>query len=475
MKHSVQAGVDRNGELLAPLADARFLVALVVLIVNDQYLKTAYGNWLTGKLSDVAGLIILPVVVGVAFQAIGLRRYIATACGVVGLWFAAMKVSAVAAARTEWLFEVISRRPSTIVVDPTDLLGLAGLIVAARVLAVPRPLFTRRQFGYLSLVVAAFACTATSGPEYYETDLGIDSRTGEVIEKESDPYAADSDGLDPDGLDPDGLDAEASLVESDAEASLVESGEILGHGEFATQACLSEADGGDCFRIVDGRIERQASDGEWKLEWAAFDIGPVQQHVHGGWGPSIRANDIVAAPDGTVHVGFFDEMGPIVRSSDGQWSPGIDEFRPLGWLALIYIGLIAAALAGATPLRTPAGFSLVAATVAIAGVVITWAGLLIGFGVLAAVAMVGVAVATSLFALVVSFRRKASLSVRRLAVSFGALAVGLVLGLSWKLVLTAPQNLYVVALLVSFVGVVASLFVPRQPPPPPRPVDVAGG
>jgi hypothetical protein len=36
---------------------------LLVLLVNDQWLKARYGNALTGKLSDVAGLIVVPVVV----------------------------------------------------------------------------------------------------------------------------------------------------------------------------------------------------------------------------------------------------------------------------------------------------------------------------------------------------------------------------------------------------------------------------
>ena len=37
------------------------LAAVLVLVVNDHILKAAYGNWLTGKLSDVAGLLLFPV------------------------------------------------------------------------------------------------------------------------------------------------------------------------------------------------------------------------------------------------------------------------------------------------------------------------------------------------------------------------------------------------------------------------------
>lgn len=38
-----------------------FLAALVVLILNDHVLKTAYPGWVTGKASDFAGLIVFPL------------------------------------------------------------------------------------------------------------------------------------------------------------------------------------------------------------------------------------------------------------------------------------------------------------------------------------------------------------------------------------------------------------------------------
>lgn len=42
--------------LMHPVA----LVAILVLVVNDHYLKAAYPGWWTGKLSDVAGLVFFP-------------------------------------------------------------------------------------------------------------------------------------------------------------------------------------------------------------------------------------------------------------------------------------------------------------------------------------------------------------------------------------------------------------------------------
>lgn len=42
-----------------------FLLSLTAMVVNDVYAKYAFGNWMTGKLSDFAGLIVLPVFIRV--------------------------------------------------------------------------------------------------------------------------------------------------------------------------------------------------------------------------------------------------------------------------------------------------------------------------------------------------------------------------------------------------------------------------
>ena len=51
------------------LLNAVFIGGLFVLILNDHVLKTAFGNGLTGKLSDVAGLLIFPLFLKFVFSA----------------------------------------------------------------------------------------------------------------------------------------------------------------------------------------------------------------------------------------------------------------------------------------------------------------------------------------------------------------------------------------------------------------------
>lgn len=49
------------GMKLHLLLSRGFITGLLVLIINDHLLKGYYGNWITGKLSDFAGLFIFPM------------------------------------------------------------------------------------------------------------------------------------------------------------------------------------------------------------------------------------------------------------------------------------------------------------------------------------------------------------------------------------------------------------------------------
>ena len=57
-----------------------FIVGLIVLILNDFYLKYEYGNFITGKLSDFAGLLIFPMFIAVIIP--NLRKSISIITGI---------------------------------------------------------------------------------------------------------------------------------------------------------------------------------------------------------------------------------------------------------------------------------------------------------------------------------------------------------------------------------------------------------
>jgi hypothetical protein len=138
------AGDDRTSrgglpihELLAPVP----LLALVALVVNDWLLKgTAAPEWITGKLSDVAGVFVFPLIataVGdlllyAAFRLgppvdFTLRRgKLALAIALTALVFGAMKLSPVIGGWVERAWAAIVPG-SSIYPDPSDALALLVL------------------------------------------------------------------------------------------------------------------------------------------------------------------------------------------------------------------------------------------------------------------------------------------------------------------------------------------------------------
>jgi len=62
-----------------PLCSKLFLLGLVILILNDHYFKLAYPNWFTGKVSDFAGLFILPIFLSTVSEKSIRSNYLVTA------------------------------------------------------------------------------------------------------------------------------------------------------------------------------------------------------------------------------------------------------------------------------------------------------------------------------------------------------------------------------------------------------------
>lgn len=94
-----------------------FILALTILLLNDFYFKIYYGNWLTGKLSDFAGLFVFPLFWTILFPKLKDKIYFATA--IIFIYWKTVY--------SETLLEIINQL-SIIklnrVVDLTDLLAL---------------------------------------------------------------------------------------------------------------------------------------------------------------------------------------------------------------------------------------------------------------------------------------------------------------------------------------------------------------
>lgn len=130
--------------LVAPVS----LAAIAVLVINDHVLKAAVPGVVTGKLSDVAGMIFFPLLVAAALEQVGVRhgaRTIVAAAVATGAVFAAVKLWApagdayrVGLAALQWPLRALvaplgEALPALgrvhLTADPTDLVALPALLV----------------------------------------------------------------------------------------------------------------------------------------------------------------------------------------------------------------------------------------------------------------------------------------------------------------------------------------------------------
>ncbi len=183
--------------LLHPLA----IGALVILIVNDHILKTAIPGAVTGKLSDIAGLAVFPLLLATIIEVVRPRSdrqaLVLASIAITVVAFTAVKTTDVSASLFgwslglgQWVLTLGSLRgaelaPAAVIADPTDLLAIPAVLVAAWI-ALPRrraPAQTRVRTrptaaALAMLVVAGLATMATSkgAPTVsaeFETDLHL--------------------------------------------------------------------------------------------------------------------------------------------------------------------------------------------------------------------------------------------------------------------------------------------------------------
>lgn len=149
------------------------VAAAVVLFVNDHALKQAWPGLVTGKLSDVAGMVMFPALLGAlaGLVRVPLRvsRWAAPVVTVIGFAWVKATVAGAAAASAVW--------SGVILRDPTDLVALPGVVlswwVAGRVSPEPVPL-ARRVRLFAALGFALVATAATSAPNLSDAALLVD-------------------------------------------------------------------------------------------------------------------------------------------------------------------------------------------------------------------------------------------------------------------------------------------------------------
>ncbi len=149
--------------LLHPL----WLSALAVLALNDHVLKTSgwLPGWFTGKLSDVAGLFVAPLLLAVLLRVRGPRMWMLAHIAI-GAVFAGIQVSAELAQGWSALMGWVGF-PWVITRDVTDLLAMPTLVVSY--VSIPKLARAthrrlRRSTDIVVTSTALLCCVATSRP-----------------------------------------------------------------------------------------------------------------------------------------------------------------------------------------------------------------------------------------------------------------------------------------------------------------------
>ncbi|TMR12603.1 hypothetical protein ETD86_32470 [Nonomuraea turkmeniaca] len=101
------------------------VAGVIVLLVNDHLLKQAWPGFVTGKLSDVAGLVVAPALLALLLW----RRADLAATVLTGVLFALVKTTETGAEAASQVWTLVAG-PSRVLADPTDLLALPALALA---------------------------------------------------------------------------------------------------------------------------------------------------------------------------------------------------------------------------------------------------------------------------------------------------------------------------------------------------------
>ncbi|MGN9837652.1 hypothetical protein ACTMTI_05980 [Nonomuraea sp. H19] len=270
--------------------------------MNDHLLKQAWPGLLTGKLSDVAGLVVAPALLALLFW----RRADLAATVLTGVAFALVKTTEAGAELASHAWTLVAG-PSRVLADPTDLLALPALALAwwVRRRSLTAPSSARWRI-IVTMPMAVLAVTATS------------SSAG--------PPAADSVHV-KDGRITVSTDYGTAWSSEDGGLTWSDSGDQ--QDELRPPAGCVPYQATRCYRLVPGRMAVEQSDDAgttWRPSWSPSgdDLKRLTRRYDDASRLRSMALGVQARPDGHVVVVANGLDGILVRDVAGTW-------RRVGW------------------------------------------------------------------------------------------------------------------------------------------------
>lgn len=304
------------------LASPVFVLALVVLILNDHVLKQAWPGPVTGKLSDVAGLVVAPLLLAVPLAVIGVRRSVPVAVGFTGVGFVLAKTSLAGAAATSAVWS-LTGIPTMIRADVTDLVALPALGLAwwvDRKVRSSRALPWRRAVatatGMALLPVAVLATAATSCDE----GVWITGASRVDADFPGRPRAAESRLVMSESFS-------SSAFTIDATRTIGRDVVELSSSNQALREQCDPSDAARCWRVAAGGVEVAHSvDGgqtwESELSLSEDELAAISDESNDcGGSARIESFDLAVLPTGgePVVVVPLGKGGAYIRDEDAQW------------------------------------------------------------------------------------------------------------------------------------------------------------
>lgn len=374
--------------MLRWLAAPSTVLALVVLLLNDHVLKHEFPGAVTGKVSDVAGLLVAAPLLALVASLARLPRPRLVGITLTAAGFVAMKTSDLGADLASTLWSTVT--PSHVVADPTDLLALPVLGVAWRVAhraareAVDgHPRRARLALLVVVLPATVVATSATSACQEHTTVRRVLTVTGGLA---STPPGQDEDllveaigihgTLDTGGLvrlsQADGERADAALDGVDPAWRSTPQRQVCSRSQPLWCWRVSATDPDDSTEgtpYIDQTVDGGA---RWGVAFGPTE--PQRDEVLDGIGercgePARFAVDdltVVETPGGPVVAAGLTDAGVAVRSPGGAWTrlgpeqlertdgartPGPDD--PRGPLAVVGAPLVQRPDESPSPTTTP--------------------------------------------------------------------------------------------------------------------------
>lgn len=167
------------------------LLSIALLLLNDHLLKVFFPSWLTGKLSDFAGLFFFSFIIAAGLSILLSKlntqpRLIGQiSFSLVGIWFLLLKTSPYINSITSQFASYFVGFPTQFSLDWTDLIGLTVLLPAWNLWNQSRSIQSRR-FAFAVLLLGILSSIASSPKEWTTTYIT------QVEFKDGVLYAADT-------------------------------------------------------------------------------------------------------------------------------------------------------------------------------------------------------------------------------------------------------------------------------------------